>query len=251
MDQSVTKQMSYHLRVDGTYDHAAIKDFDDHFIRDFNITIIFAYHEISDKESKPHFHAHLECDQFKDEKALRAARKRIKEYFNKDGSKVSFSKDRGNSRCYTVKQKNRIYYRGITEDELKVLEDNSYTKDQVKTTKTKEDVPMLKMYKQFEKQIMRDVEYKSKGKLKPVEHKEFVDHRYVTRFVIRYYHSIVNKSFGIGRMAEAANFIYYKYLFDKCGHKEYDDLTWTDVSRDYREEEQRIVDLIENFYLRY
>lgn len=249
MSQSVTKSMSYHLRVDGNYDEAELKRFDDHFIRDFNITVIFAYHELADKTLKPHFHAHLECDQFKDEKALRAARKRIKEFFGKEGSKVSFSKDKGMSMIYTVKQQHRIYYRGITEDELKVYESKSYTKDQVKTKGKKEDAPMLVMYKKFEQHVDEDIDKLSKGKLKPVDIKDIVDRRYVTRFVVRYYHSIAHKSFGIGRMAEAVNFIYLKYLWDKC-HISNNDETWVDPDRDYISEENKIIELVDSFYLR-
>lgn len=249
---SDTKQMSYHLRVDGEYSETELSDFDSHFIDIFKITVIFAYHEISDKESKPHFHAHLECEQFEDEKALRAARKRIKDYFCKNGSKVSFTQDRGQSKQYTVKQKDRIYYRGITDGELKVLEDASYFKKDSKTKKQPEEPPMLKMYRRFMLQVEADIKSKSRGLLKSLESRDIVDNDYVTRFVVRYYHNISNKSFGIGRMAEAVSYLYCKYLWEKCGIRNNDDMTWQDPSASiYLDEEQRVVDLVKNFYVRY
>lgn len=246
---SDTKQMSYHLRVDGEYSNEDLSEFDKYFTGIFKISVIFAYHEISDKESKPHFHAHIECEQFGDEKALRAARKRIKDYFGKKGSKVSFTQDRGQSKPYTVKQKNRIYYRGISEDELKVLEDASYLKE---TKKQPEDPPMLKMYRRFMLQVQSDIRSKSRGLLKSLESRDIVDNDYVTRFVVRYYHNISNKSFGIGRMAEAVSYLYCKYLWEECGINNNDDMTWQDPSASrYLDEEQRVVDLVKNYYVRY
>lgn len=232
--------MAYHLRVDGTFTHEEQREFYDHFLEIYKIDVYFAYHEYADVTGKPHFHAHLECDSLNTEKEVRAARKRIKDYFDLDGGRMSFTRDRGNSRKYTVKQKRRVFFRGITAEELDELEGQSYVS--TKPEKEKKDSGMSKVYDQFFKDLESDVERLSKGRIDRVEHQSIVDKRYVVNFIIRYYHSIAHKSFGIGRMAEATNYVYMRYLYE---HKQV--YEGTNV---YLETRDDIADMIENYYLR-
>lgn len=210
--------MDYHLRVDYERDEEKLKGFYEKFKDD--VTELFGYHEISEKTKKPHFHIHIKYNNEQTEKDIRAKRIAYQRYWDRKGGAISLHADKGNSRVYTVKNKDRVFYVGILVEELMKYELASYVPskgpDPSRKVKQKQESPMEKLLKAFNEQLEKDVHDYNYEHLVKKTKDDFVTDKYVVRFIMKWYGKHANKSFMIKKMAECANYLKYNVLYGEA-----------------------------------
>lgn len=217
---------TYHLRVDSVDDNEKVNRFVEKFQNEFSKLLV--YHEISTKTTKPHYHIHIQYIKEHVKKDEDRYRKAYSRFFEVKGSEYSYSKDKGKSEVYTVKDRNKRYTIGYTDDEIEILYKMSYRKKtdtqepksgiKSGSKQKQQEAPLLKMYKWFIEQLEADWKRYNYEHIRDYDIVEFLQYqneqRYIALKVMKWYGVHANKAFMYKKMAECADYIRYKFQYD-------------------------------------
>lgn len=207
--------MEFHYRVDYERDDDKVRE----FYKKFSDIIekFMAFHEVSAKSGKSHYHIHIHSSVELDELAINKYRKQFAKFWNVKGPSQSFTRDRGKSKIYTTKDNCRVFVVGYTDEEIAGFYSQSYekpteVKEKVKT-KTIQENPMERMLKGFREHAERrvvEMNQQAKGTLIEYDIEDvYNDDCEIVRFVMKWYGSVIHKSFMKHKMAECANYLKY------------------------------------------
>lgn len=219
--------LEYHLRVDHDNDDEKVAGFIDKFASSYKF--VYVYHEISKKEKKPHYHIHLV---FNDKVKIDSVRRAYNRYWERSGTQLTLTADKGLSRIYTVKDLNRCKFFGVSPEILRIYELVSKPKqeDLVKEERKKRkekgiDIgnPMEVMLEAFKMNVQMKVEKYNAEHLDKRELEFYYTDRFIGIFVMEWYAKHLKKSFMINKMSECMMFI--RYHVNNFGEDNVDEIT--------------------------
>lgn len=200
--------LEYHLRVDYEDDQEKLDQFLEKFKDKFKI--FYAYHEVSTKEKKPHYHMHII---FNDKVKIDAIRIAYNRFWDRKGSQLTITNDKGLSRIYTTKDRKRKISYGISDDLLRTYElvakqkQEELTKEQRKKRREAEGNPMEVMLEAFKTSAQNKLDKYNTEHLVKRDISFYYTDRDIATFLTVWYGKHLKKSFMINKMVECAMFI--------------------------------------------
>lgn len=199
----------FHLRIDSEIDTEMLEKFLERF-KD-TIQFMYAYHEISTKKEKPHYHIHIK---YLEEIVVNSIRVSYQRFFKKDGSELSFSMDSGLSRVYTTKDKNRQFSYNISENAIRIYELISERKvdkeERKKIIKESGKTPMELFEDAFRLECQNRCDIYNHEHLNKRDVSYYYTDDFIADFTMHWYANHLHKSFMIQKMAECAMYLRYR-----------------------------------------
>lgn len=216
----------YHLRVDFEDVQEKLEQFLEKFKQSFKI--FYAYHEVSNKEKKPHYHMHII---FNDKVKIDSIRKAYNRFWDRKGTELTLTNDKGLSRIYTTKDRKRKISYGISEDLLRTYElvakqkVSDQPKEDRKKRKENEGNPMEIMLEAFKAKAQYKLDKYNTEHIDKREISYYYTDRDIGIFVMEWYAKHLKKSFMLNKMSECLMFI--RYHVNNFSEDNPDELTLT------------------------